>query len=224
MKEAKYSKELPRRLYLMYFSLEDAGEKLGEDTEEYKASKARYDELVKKIPGESIPSLRKFCSDYSAEELRYRRENLLYSCGYTYKEYEDFHKGIIPDDIVPKTRRAYLRADLMKAVSLTPKTLLSPDRVRGKSELSNPESSKLLRMIISLIPSTICMTVTVSVMLTAKEDLGAAEIIGGILKLSTLPIIGLRGYAAGYNYTKRTLPVWNETKTRLLEAFLKDQE
>ena len=209
--------------YIVYFSLEDAGEKLGEETEEYKRSEKRYTTLVKSISGESIPSLRKFCAEYSAEELKYRRENMLYSYGYTYKEYEDFHRGIIPDDILPRTRRAYLRADLMKAVTLTPKTLLSQERSSRKSELSNPETSKLLRMVISLIPSTVCMTVTVSLMLTAKENMGPAEIIDGLLKLSTLPIIGLRGYAAGYNYSKHTISMWNDTKSRLIEAFLKEE-
>lgn len=208
--------------YVMYFSLEDSGERLGEDTDEYKDTNKRYKERCSLILGEDIPALREFCREYSRAELKYRRENLLFSYGYAYREYEDFKKGIIPPDITPRHRRAYLRADLMKAVEISPKELLSPEKASRKSELWNPENSKILKMIASLIPTSICMTVTVSLMFSAKENLSFGDIMDGIFKLSTLLIIGLRGYITGYNYKKNTVSLWNDTKTRLLGAFLKN--
>lgn len=63
------------------------------------------------------------------------------------------------------------------------------------------------------------MSVTVSVILTAKEGLDAATVIEGILKLSTLPVVGFRGYANGYSYVRKSFIPWIETKKRLLEAY-----
>ena len=76
-------------------------------------------------------------------------------------------------------------------------------------------------MLLKMIPTTVCTLVTVSLVLKVKSDMNAAVIIDGILKLSSLPIIGFKGYAAGYNYARGTLRLWTETKSRLLDAFLK---
>lgn len=206
--------------YLMYFSMSDAGEKRGEDSAEYKAAYQKYEELTSQVGGDSIAELRRFCKSYSEEELNYRRDSLLMRYGYTKEEYESYKAG---GKFSPKARRALKRADRLKAIPLTPKTLLSKEKSREKSELANPEASKIPVMLIRLIPTTLCMLVTVSVMFTAKDGLSAGKIIEGIFKLSSLPIIGFRGYSAGYNYTRRTLPLWIETKARLLDAFIKSK-
>ena len=67
------------------------------------------------------------------------------------------------------------------------------------------------------------MAVTVSVVLSAKESLTAVDVIDGLLKLSSLPIIGFRGYSQGYVYTKKNISAWLDTKTSLLTAFLKNE-
>ena len=51
--------------YLMYFSLEDTGEKEGEQTEEFKSAKDKYIIVRGKITPDSIDPLREFCLDYS---------------------------------------------------------------------------------------------------------------------------------------------------------------
>ena len=47
-----------------------------------------------------------------------------------------------------------------------------------------------------------------------------AEIFEGLMKLSTLPIIGVRGYVCGFTYAKDVRASWLETKSRLLTGFL----
>ena len=204
--------------YLMYFSMEDAGERLGEESEEYKKASERCAELSDKIKGCEIPMLRAFCKDYAKEELEYRRGNLLLYYGYTEDDYVKYKSCGACDK---KARKAFKKADKLKAFAITPRELLSKEKTRERSELRNPGSSKLPAMILKLIPTTLCMTVTVSVMLTTKENLGAADIIDGIFKLSALPVVGFKGYAAGYNFTKQTEASWLCTKARLLEAFIK---
>ncbi len=204
--------------YLMYFSLEGSGERLGEESEEYKKAKSRCDELIDRIGGEKISELREFCKEYSEQEASYRKINLLMSKGFSTEEYNAYKSGKPATRVA---RRVFKRADKLKAKALTPKDLLTKERVGTKSELHNPESSKLLRTLIQLLPTTLCTTVTVSVMLTAKDNLSVATVIDGLFKLSTLIIIGFKGYASGYSYAKYTLPIWLDTKTRLLDAFLK---
>ena len=204
--------------YLMYFSMEDAGERLGEGSQEYKDAAERYRELASKISGDMIGALRVFLNDYAEEERSFRRAAMLMRYGYGTKDYEAYKRG---DPCAKNAIKVFKKADRIRPVALTPRTLLSRDGARGKSELKNPEGAKLFNMILRLIPTTLCMTVTVSVMLTAKENLSAAAVAEGIFKLSSLPIIGFRGYSAGYQYTKHSLPLWMATKARLLDAFLK---
>ena len=207
--------------YLMYFSMSEAGERAGEDSEEYKSASARCTELGRQISGEKVSRLRDFCKSYSEAELKYRRESLITSHGYTFEEYLAAKEGA---ECPKGARRVFKRAARLRAVPLTPKMLLSRHGTRAKSELENPERSRLLHMILKLIPTTLCMTVTVSIMLTTKENMSATTVIDGIFKLSSLPVIGVRGYAAGYFYARYTAPLWLDTKSRLLEAFIKSTQ
>ncbi len=204
--------------YLMYFSMEDAGEKLGESSEEYKKAKECYNELASSISGNDIGRLREFCKSYSDEERAYRRASYLLRYGLSEEELLKYKSGT---PYSKREKRIFKRAEKIRGIPLSPKMLLTQERSSSKSELSNPDRAKIPHMILKLIPTTLCMTLTVSVMLSAKENLDAAAVIDGIFKLSSLPIIGFRGYASGYGYTKRTLPSWLDTKSRLLDAFIK---
>ena len=207
--------------YLMYFSMSEAGERAGEGSEECKTAIERCSALGRRISGDKIGSLRDFCKNYSESELRYRRENLLICHGYTEEEYLSAQSG---QACTRSAKKAFRRASRLRAIPLSPKTLLSTQNTRSKSELENPEKSKHLHMLMKLIPTTLCMTVTVSVVLTAKDNMTLTTVLDGIFKLASLPIIGLRGYASGYFYARYTLPLWLDTKSRLLDAFIKESE
>lgn len=202
--------------YLMYFSLEDAGEKLGEESEEYLAVLKRYEEESKKIKGEDMEGLREFCLLYSREELEYRQKAYIISHGLSVSQFNKYKNGEKTDK---NSSKIFKRVAKLRPVNLTPKSLLTKERESHKSELVNPEKFKLLHLILKLIPTTVCMTVTVSVMLTAKEGLDAAAVIEGILKLATLPIVGFRGYANGYSYVRKCYVPWIQTKIILIEAY-----
>ena len=203
--------------YVMYFSLEDSGERLGRENEEYRALIKRHKNLQEEVKRRDVASLRAFCLDYRNRELDYRRSDMLFSLGYTKEEYEAYLKGA---EVSKKTRQALKRVEKIKRSELDAVTLLSSER-RGASELKNPEANRLLNMILKLIPSTVCMLFTVSVMISVKNNLTASSIIEAILKLSTLPVIGLKGYSGGYEYVINHETAWLDTKCRLLESFLK---
>ena len=66
------------------------------------------------------------------------------------------------------------------------------------------------------------MMITLSVMLSAKEGLTATDVLNGLLKLSALPLIGFKGYSAGYSYVKHNISLFLETKANILESFLNE--
>ena len=206
--------------YLMYFSLEDAGERLGEESDAYKAATERYNALRSEVNGGMLYELRAFLQDYSAEELKYRRNNLLVTYGISPTAYNSYVNG---DACSKKDRKVLKKAERMRAVVLSVKALLSLDTTKKKSELTDPKHLKLPLMLLRLLPTVICTCVTVSVMLTARDGLTPGMIIEGILKLLTLPAVGIKGYVSGYRYTVEGVAPWIDTKSKILEAFLKER-
>lgn len=207
--------------YLMYFSLEDSGEREGEASEEYKRANERYLSAKKRITPKDIDSLRQFCLNYSIREQEYRRLSYLSEMGLSESDYLSYRSGKV---FSRRNMRIFRKADKIRAVNLTPSTLLSSARGVSQSELLGPGRAKLLSSLLSLIPSTVCMIFTVSVMLTTKDGMTASSVIEGILKLSALPIIGFRGMLDGYKFAKEEKSAWLETKARLLETFLLEEK
>ena len=203
--------------YIIYFSLEDAGEKHGEETDNFKKASDRYVSLCEKIHGSEIDTLRDFCTEYSKREFDYRRKNLLLSRGLSETDLIKYESGEITDR---KTKRILKKYSRLKPVILTPKSLLSSTIVSRRSELEDPAKRKIPALILKLIPSTVCMTVTLSVILSAKEGLTPTDVLNGILKLSALPLIGFKGYSAGYSYVKHNISLFLKTKGNILESFL----
>ncbi len=208
--------------YLIYFSMEDTGEKAGEECEEFKAALKKYSEAREKLTADKMTALREFCKEYSRQELEYRRETLLLSYGESKEEFERFLAD--GSGFSRRKTKIFKKAARLRAVELSPKTLLSHEHVKSRSELSNPEVFKLLRLAVKLIPTTLCMLLTISIIPTVKEDMTVSAVIEGILKLSSLPVIAFRGYSAGYFFARRSKCLWIETKARLLQAFIKECE
>lgn len=202
--------------YLMYFSLEDAGEKLGKGTKEYESAYDAYEELRTSIRAEDTEALRDFCIRYAEDELEYRKRALLVGEGLTQKQLQAWLDGEQTDK---KARRVFRRIASMKAAALTPQILLSHERKGSRSELASPERFKLAKMAVGLLPTTVGMCLTVSVMLSVKDGLTAESIIEGIIKLAALPIVGFRGYSTGYTHVKECGITWLESKTRILRVF-----
>lgn len=202
--------------YLMYFSMESSGERLGRESEEYQAALAYYNAAAEKIKPNNIYALREFCKDYSLRELGFRREGVLMKYGLTLSDYE----RIKSEGAATKNeRRIFRKVFGMKPTELTPGMLLSFD-AKTKSELQSPEKNKLFSMLMRLIPATVSVFFTGAVVLGAKDGLDAMTVIESIMKLSALPIIAIKGYVAGYSYAKDKASLWLSTKAKLLSSFL----
>jgi hypothetical protein len=203
--------------YVMYFSLEDAGEREGAETKEYTDAIEKFLSVKTDIHPEDIDELREFCLEYSESELIYRRKNYLCENGLTAADLESFKHG---KKFPVKVSKILKRAARMKAINLTASRLLSTSQGVARSELSPPERNKMLSTVFSLVPSTLCTIFTVSIILTTKDELTASAVLDGIIKLSALPIIGFKGFLDGYRYSKESKSAWLETKCRILETFL----
>ena len=203
--------------YLIYFSMEDAGEREGESCEEYKAAYQGFLTVRRSISPESIDELRAFCNDYTEKELRYRRLNYLCERGLSAGDLNEFRLG---KPFPRRVRRHLMKAEKMRAVKLTPAMLLSRSHGTGEGELVPPERQKLLASLLSLIPSTLCTFLTVTVILSTKNGLTPSGVLDGLMKLSALPVIGCKGFLDGHKYSTEAKAAWLETKTRILAAFI----
>lgn len=203
--------------YVIYFSLEDAGEALGRESEEYKKAEERLTSLCNRVTAEMIPQLREFLNDYVTAELIHRRECFLSLHGKTVADYEGY---LTHGATTKKDGRIFKRAKCLCAIKLEAGTLLS--RSHGSfSEIKNPRGSKLIGLCVRLIPTTVCTFLTASVMLGVKDGLGVAEVIEGLVRLCPLPVVALRGYSQGYSYVTEKEVEWMNTKCRLLDAFMR---
>ena len=202
---------------IIYLSLEDTGERSARAADEYLSAHGEYLKRRDVLRGRSVAELREFCLLYSREELEYRRRTALFEYGITDAEYKSCLAGEAVDK---KVRRRAAKIAKMKPLRLEARALLGDEEMRGKSEIRNPEKEKWLRLIIGIAPSILCMLFTVTVMISTKDGMTPSDVIEGIVKLSTLPMIGLKGYSAGYNYVKGPLMLWQRTKCSLIDAFL----
>ena len=200
--------------YVMYFSLFDVGEERGKECHGYISAKERFSATRVKINGDMMPELRDFCEEYSRAELEYRRRELLMSYGLSEAEAKSAERG-------SRAARIRRKSERMRAAPLTPRALLTAERGSRGGELENPERGKLIRSFLRLLPSTVCTCLTVSIVLSFKEGMTLEDVLNGIIKLSALPIIGIRGYLGGIDFAEKKSSAWLETKARILETFLK---
>ena len=203
--------------YIIYFSLEDAGEKLGQKTQDYLSSKERFEQLRQRVGGERLSELRDYLEGYCKDELIYRRRRLLFSFGLCEEDLTDYLEG---KRFPRKKQRRLRKIAKTKPISLTPERLLGGIRPQDTSGLEAPFSKKLSGLLIKLIPSTLCTCVTVSVILRVKPDMSASDVLTALIKLSALPVVGFKGYSAGYQYARYNLTSHLGAKADVIESFL----
>ncbi len=203
--------------YIMYFSLEASGERLGESSEDFLSAVQKYDAVRKRISSDNIEALRAFCLEYAKKDAEYQRRSAMLEAGISEKEYKDCKAGV---KLPKRIERAIKRCDRITPKGLTPSLLLSKERLRSRCEPGGPMRARMISAVLGLLPTTVGTFFTVSVMLTIKESLTVSAIIEGIVKLSALPLIGFKGYSSGYSFAKNIKSHWIETKAEILEEFL----
>lgn len=200
--------------YLIYFSMESAGIRDGMKCEEYENALEEYKLAKEPISPSDVYPLREFCRDYAERELTFRREIRLMRYGLTLADFDKFLKG----EYSGAGTRIMRSVSKMKPRRLTPQMLLSFEG--GEEELASPTAKRAFTTLSKLLPATVCTFFTGGVVLAMRDNLTASAIIEGIVKLSALPVIAIKGYGAGYGYAKSSLSAWLNTKSKLLKSFV----
>ncbi len=202
---------------VLYFSLEDAGERLGMQENEYKRAKNDYEAAKEKIKADNLESFKEYLNEIALSTRGSQQSEMLLEHGLSQSDLDSYLRGENPD----KKRAAILKKiSRIKVKSINVMDILSSAHQKHTEGFKNPKGRHFVNLCLKILPSLLCMTVTVSIMLTTKEDMSAASVISGVMKLSTLPIIGLRGYIAGYNFAKDELSAYLESKKRIIEGFI----
>lgn len=207
--------------YVIYFSMRDAGYRLGNEEEGYKSALSRFEEARAKITPELLPAFKDFVREYKAKELKYRKEELLLSIGLSMDECA---KKQLSNQLTKRERKVARKVEKMKMMKMDHVDLLNEPSKLGVSYHLTQKRGRLLTTASHLIPSTIATVFTVSIILTIKKEMTSAKIIEGLIRLSTLPISALKGYLSGYRYKESTEYLALVSRAEILEGFLIQQE
>ena len=91
----------------------------------------------------------------------------------------------------------------------------------SKGEISEaPKRQRRLLGMVRIIPSILCTLLTVAVMIDLKDGFSLRLVLEGLLKLSALLSMGLRGYLSGVHYVNETLVPYHKLREKLLTSFL----
>lgn len=214
--------------FVMYISLFDAGRQKAMLSETYEKAEHAYRESREKArTGQAGGSLDRWCRDYRDRELRDARERLLGCVGVSYGDFTAYLDGTMPKRdfrALPRVKRRALKGALRaKPVPVTAHLLLSSLGTAKKQIVLSVYPDRARRTVTALIPTVCGSLITVAVTLTGN-DLSAATVIMGLLRLVALAFTGLRGYSAGqYGVIEDECAVL-ESKRILLETYLCERE
>ena len=206
---------------LMYFAMQTEGELAGQQNEEYQKQKSAARTAAEGIRADRIDGLSEYVERYVRSELEARRRNLLYAYGYSevqYTAYLTSHEGV-----ARRARRIFRRVERMRPIRLSVNMLLG-DTQRHEPTFTLPTTRRRLLTLGRLLPSLLGMLVTVSVIIEWHEPFTLSVLMEGAVKLCALLSVGLKGYLDGHEYVVGPLCSHLAQKSRLLNAFLLENQ
>lgn len=195
---------------VMYHCMSDVGRRAGLDTEAYQSAMRAYEEARTEVKREGGGGLYAFCRERVRAELDSARATLLLP-------YEDGENS-------KGAERARRRAAALRPRTLTPAMLLDGGRPSRRECLSeSPASHRRRAGVLSLLPGIIGSFFTVSAVFEVIAAPGLATVAACLLKLLAILYNGVKGYGAGYENTACVAVAYNESRTRLLTAYLRER-
>ena len=205
---------------LIYCSMQSEGEGAGRECERYRALIEEGRRLSGKVRGPLHGELACFLEEYLRADAERRRHRLLRAHGITEQAYDAYLAGTYPNK---KHRHVLRRARRIRPRELPVEVLLS-EEAEDNAVLFGPKRGRGMRTLTRLLPSLFGMLITLSVVIEWKTGLTGEVILEGVLKLSALLTVGLRGYVDGYRYVAQSLCAFIGNKNRLLDTFLLSKE
>lgn len=201
---------------LIYCSMQSEGESAGRECERYLSLQEEGRRLSGQVRGRMHDTLCKFLEHYLLADAEQRRRRYLSAYGISEATYGAYLAGEKPSKV---HRRPLRRAKRIRPRDLPVGVLLASE-TQDDDALYCPTYKRGIRTLLRLLPSLLGMLITVSVMIEWKDGLTGEAIVEGVIKLSALLTVGLRGYADGYRYVSESLCAHLATKNRILDTFL----
>ncbi len=204
---------------VMYFSLESEGECYARGQSAFTEQKNEADALAEQIGGEQIGALREYLLKTHRDEVDARKKRMLMMWGISEDELTRYLCG---ERFGRKKSRYLKRVAKSTPRALTPSELLFFCEDGGEEITTAPNPLSRFRTVYKLIPSILCTLLTVGIIIEVKDGFTPALVLEGLLKLSALFSMGLRGYLAGVNYVNGVLLPFHKVREKLLSAFIKE--
>lgn len=204
---------------VLFFSLEAEGERVALEGEAGRGVREGLQEALSALGGERIGAFASYLEVYIREELRFRQERRLLAYGKSYDELlASRHVGRL--SLFDRFR--FWRVRAIKPLSLSAEGMLVGGASEKSERVKDPVLSRHLRLVAGLLPSLLSLFFTVSVAIQIRE-MSVAEIAEGLLQLTALLGVGLRGCLIGYRYVHEIKLPWLSMKERLIRAFLSSE-
>ncbi len=193
--------------YGMYICCADGGIKNGYETEAYKASVIRFDELKKRIEDSMLLRMDEFCNHYVDEELRKTRMQYLSLACIPYDIYMEKYVRLGAKDIdvlteltIPQ-KKAVKKANRVHRIKLTPEMIMTQGKtIHTRSALSaTPDTMKKITFTAKIAKMSFisfCMSLVALDIIFEPSWTVFAEV---CLKLATVVINGFDGHKEGFN-------------------------
>lgn len=213
--------------YGMYACCADGGIKQGYETDLYKASVERFEELKAKIDNTMLSKMNDFCAHYVNEELKQTRMRHLSVACITYDIYLETYAKLGSKEINELTdltslqKKAVRKANRIRPIKLTPEMILSQGGLHlSRSALSAaPGTMKNISFSVKLFKMSfisICMPLIALEVITEPSWIVFAEV---CLKLFTVVLNGFDGHNDGYeNITVHTVNYTNAQSGLMQQA------
>ena len=193
--------------YGMYICCADGGIKSGYETDAYKASVNRFNELKKRIEDSMLPRMNDFCTHYVDDELRKTRMQYLSVACIPYDVYMEKYVKLgkkeidAVTDLTDLQKKAVKRANRVHRIKLTPEMLMTQGKtIHTRSPLTaTPDTMKNIvfgAKIVKMSFVSICMSLIALDIILEPSWIVFAEV---CLKLATVVINGFDGHKEGFN-------------------------
>ena len=193
--------------YGMYICCADGGISKGYDTDLYKKSVTRFDELKKRIEESMLSRMNDFCAHYVDEELKKTRMQYLSLVCIPYDVYIEKYVNLGKKDIkalpglTESQKKAIKRANKVKRIKLSPERIMTLGKtVHTRSVLAvTPDTMRNIAFsakIVKMSFISICMSMIAFDIILEPSWTVFAEV---CIKLAAVVINGFDGHREGFN-------------------------
>ena len=209
----------------LFLLCKESGTQEGRRTEAYKTAMAAY-KTVREAVTCRVRELTEWCIEYTKEEQRNRREEILAPNDIRYEEYEQTYKGLSARELkklplLPWQRRAIVQANRVRPYRVTARKLLTGHSVHAShAHAMHPRTEEAIETSAKLSKTAICALFLVNAAFAVAFETNIAVIVVKVLFRAIMLIYAcFSGYSTGYRIQSVTAVAYTNEQTELLTLF-----